>query len=313
MLYYTYALYSLLEELTMLTYNQMKQFVTVVRNHSITKAAEELFIAQPAISATLKKFEQELAVDLFSYENKQMHLTNEGEKVYRIICEILELYQQLENFSATPKQKNKCIYFFAAPSVHQFITPQLQLFDIFPKIEFSFYDCRSFRDFYNNSQTQDNCFGIFHILDPYLSEVETTFSSYHIENIVTCPSSLLTSYKNSGPIAKRESITLNEIRQLPLVQVQGTIHSIHEYLKKENFNYILTVSNAQFIDTILYKKPNLYALGHNLYAIHNKHRLISIPITDVPKINLIYIYKCTSDYTELFSRIYALLCSLYAN
>lgn len=58
----------------MITQNQMTQFVTVVRNHSITKAAEELFIAQPAISATIKKIEKELSVDLFTYENKQMHL-----------------------------------------------------------------------------------------------------------------------------------------------------------------------------------------------------------------------------------------------
>ena len=39
----------------MITYTQMLQYATVVRNKSITKAAEQLFVAQPAISSTIKK------------------------------------------------------------------------------------------------------------------------------------------------------------------------------------------------------------------------------------------------------------------
>ena len=41
----------------MITYTQMLQYATVVRNKSITKAAEQLFGAQPAISSTIKKIE----------------------------------------------------------------------------------------------------------------------------------------------------------------------------------------------------------------------------------------------------------------
>ena len=85
----------------MITYTQMAQFVSVIRNKSISKAAEELFVAQPAISATIKKIEKELNIDLFTYENKQLHLTKEGEEAYKIIAEILNLYQRLDGLSTS--------------------------------------------------------------------------------------------------------------------------------------------------------------------------------------------------------------------
>ena len=52
----------------MIMHNQMVQSVAVVCNHSVTKAAEELFIAQPAVSSTIKKIEIELNVGLFYYK-----------------------------------------------------------------------------------------------------------------------------------------------------------------------------------------------------------------------------------------------------
>lgn len=297
----------------MITQNQMTQFVTVVRNHSITKAAEELFIAQPAISATIKKIEKELSVDLFTYENKQMHLTPEGEKVYAIMKDILALYQQLDEFSTYSSKDVRTIPYYAAPSIHQMITPQLELFDVFPNYNFSMFDCTSLKAFRQQVELHQDCLGIFHILDPFLEDVYATFSDCTIEHIASTFSSVLTSYKNTSSFAKKESCTFDEIKQLPMLRVTGTDHSIHHYLKDAGLNYVMDVTNSLFVDTILFKKPELFSLGHNLFTTYNEHRLISIPITDLPKVNLIYIYKCTTNNGDVFSRISAILRSLFAN
>lgn len=98
-----------------------------------------------------------------------------------------------------------------------------------------------------------------------------------------------------------------------MLRVAGTDHSIHHYLKDAGLNYVRDVTNSLFVDTILFKKRELFSLGHNLFTTYNEHRLISIPITDLPKVNLIYIYKCTTNNGDVFSRISAILRSLFAN
>ncbi|EPZ8237580.1 LysR family transcriptional regulator, partial [Vibrio fluvialis] len=49
----------------------LKHFVTVARNESFTQAAQELHIAQPALSISIKKFEQQLGVVLFKRDERK--------------------------------------------------------------------------------------------------------------------------------------------------------------------------------------------------------------------------------------------------
>jgi len=57
---------------------QLQIFRSVAHHLSFSKAAEELYIAQPAISIAIKKLEQELETPLFSRTSKQVTLTPEG-------------------------------------------------------------------------------------------------------------------------------------------------------------------------------------------------------------------------------------------
>lgn len=300
----------------MLTYNQMIQFVAVVRNHSITKAAEELFVAQPAISATIKKIESELSITLFFYENKQMFLTEDGEEVYKIISEILALYSQLDIFS---KQKEptslykKSVSYYAAPCIHDYITPKLQLFDIFPQIQFSLYNCSTLEEFYSNVQSQENIFGIFHILDPYLPKVFSVFSECTIDIITTLPTTLMASHRNSNTLMRKSSLSLDDLEGLSLLRCLGSELSINHYLQNSNLSFCMDVSNAIFIDTILQKNPNLYTLGHNLFISQDKQKLISVPVSDLPNVNLCLITKNKIENQDMFSRLSTTLHSLYAH
>lgn len=58
---------------------QLKHFLAVAEKGSITQAAKALNIAQPALSISIKKFEQSLGVTLFRREDKRVSLTKEGE------------------------------------------------------------------------------------------------------------------------------------------------------------------------------------------------------------------------------------------
>lgn len=57
---------------------QLQIFRSVAQHLSFSKAAEELFIAQPAISIAIKKLENELDTQLFNRATKRVNLTPEG-------------------------------------------------------------------------------------------------------------------------------------------------------------------------------------------------------------------------------------------
>lgn len=55
-----------------------KVFYTVARNGSLTKAAEELFISQPAVSQAIRQLEGQLGLKLFNRGHSGMELTAQG-------------------------------------------------------------------------------------------------------------------------------------------------------------------------------------------------------------------------------------------
>lgn len=58
---------------------QLRYFVTTARLGSFTRAAEQLRIAQPAISMAIRKLEEELELTLLNRQDKRVTLTAEGE------------------------------------------------------------------------------------------------------------------------------------------------------------------------------------------------------------------------------------------
>ena len=74
----------------------LRYFLTVVREESITKAAEVLHITQPTLSRQLSQMEEEVGVKLFERGSRRITLTNEGILLRRRAEEILQLVDKTE-------------------------------------------------------------------------------------------------------------------------------------------------------------------------------------------------------------------------
>lgn len=70
----------------------LKTFLTVAETGNLTKAAQQLFISQPAISAQIKAIEEEIGVALFSRNAKGMLLTKEGRLLKDEASKVLESF-----------------------------------------------------------------------------------------------------------------------------------------------------------------------------------------------------------------------------
>lgn len=83
---------------------QLLVFEAVARHGSVTRAAEELHLAQPTVSMQLKKLSQALELPLFEPDGRRLKITPAGEALLPVCREIMQLLvradEQLARFRA---------------------------------------------------------------------------------------------------------------------------------------------------------------------------------------------------------------------
>ncbi|MCD8286740.1 MAG: LysR family transcriptional regulator [Clostridia bacterium] len=72
-------------------------FYTVAKSGSLTKAAQELYISQPAVSQSIKQIESQLGVALFNRTHRGMELSIAGRSIYHEVEEALGLLDEAED------------------------------------------------------------------------------------------------------------------------------------------------------------------------------------------------------------------------
>jgi DNA-binding transcriptional LysR family regulator len=75
---------------------QLTVFEAVARLGSVTRAAEELHLAQPTVSTQLKKLAETLELQLFDQRGRRLYLTAAGAEVRRLAEEMLALFSLAE-------------------------------------------------------------------------------------------------------------------------------------------------------------------------------------------------------------------------
>lgn len=71
------------------TLHQLRIFQKVVHYQSVTKASEELYLTQPAVSIQLKKFQEQFSVPLTEVVGKQLYVTDFGHEIAKAAEKIL--------------------------------------------------------------------------------------------------------------------------------------------------------------------------------------------------------------------------------
>lgn len=79
-------------------HSQLKAFHHVALLGGFSRAAEALFLTQPAISEQVRKLEQDHDVLLFHRERKRVRLTEAGEQLFRLTKQFFEIEQQIEEY-----------------------------------------------------------------------------------------------------------------------------------------------------------------------------------------------------------------------
>lgn len=72
-------------------------FCTVAKCGSLSKAARELFVSQPAVSQSIKQLENQLGVPLFVRTYKGIELSESGKLIIADVEHAMELLDGAEN------------------------------------------------------------------------------------------------------------------------------------------------------------------------------------------------------------------------
>lgn len=78
------------------TINQLRVFLKIVEFESITKASEELFMTQPAVSIQLKNFQNQFKIPLTEIVGRQLHITEFGYEIAKIANRIFVELDELK-------------------------------------------------------------------------------------------------------------------------------------------------------------------------------------------------------------------------
>lgn len=181
-------------------------FKTVVETGSMSKAAQELFISQPALSASISKLEAEIGVKLFDRSNRRIILNRAGEEYYEKVVSALDaLSQGQHNARAAAADSGESISLaaFTYISFSTVVQPFLQL--------------------------RPNC--KFKLLQFDRDRILKKLSNYEIDFCLTCTpvvsprvecyhmltQKLYLTVPSNHPLAKKRYVNLDEVKNEPFI------------------------------------------------------------------------------------------------
>ncbi|ERK06525.1 LysR family transcriptional regulator YafC [Pantoea sp. AS-PWVM4] len=127
--------------------DELKVFIAVVESGSFSRAAEQLHMANSAVSRTVKKLETKLGVALLTRTTRQLALTHEGEHYFRRIQKLMQEMSTAESELIDRQQAPRGVLRIdaATPVILHLLLPMVKPFRArYPDVTLSLISSESF-------------------------------------------------------------------------------------------------------------------------------------------------------------------------
>lgn len=105
------------------TLHQLRVFIEIVEKESVTRAAEALFLTQPAVSIQLKNFQEQFPIPLTEVVGKKLYVTDFGKEIAetakRILIEVDRINHKTQAFQGKLAGRLK----FSVVSTGKYVMP----------------------------------------------------------------------------------------------------------------------------------------------------------------------------------------------
>ena len=197
-----------------MTMTQVKYFVTVARCLSVTKAAEQLFISQPALSRHIRNMEEELNIQLFVRTKNGIRLTPAGSSLY------IGMRDMYHNYIELVKKAHK-IQKGLDGALKIGILDQTNIADFMPLIYRYFHETHPNVDLWFQTGSFD-----FLVSELYSGRLDLIFT---LQFEVVRKESILYQYVSRSkdhivmskyhPLARKERVTLDDVKEETFVMI----------------------------------------------------------------------------------------------
>lgn len=211
---------------------RLKVFHTVAKRLNFTKAAEELFITQPAVTKHIQEIEAFYQCKLFERNGTKIKLTTAGITLLNYTENIFNTYRDIEfGLAALNENVKGSMKLGASTTVAQYVLPKYlaQFKQKFPDIHIELTDGNT--EHIENLLTEDKI--DLGIVEGQSKRQHIKYTPFIKDEIVLC-----TSITNKS--VKKPIVTLLELQKLPLIvreQGSGSLEVIVAALKKVNIKF----------------------------------------------------------------------------
>jgi DNA-binding transcriptional LysR family regulator len=218
-----------------MTLSQMRYFQAVCKFNSVSKAAENLYISQPAISAAIRDLEAEFGIQLFHRLNKQLILTVEGNL---FLTKVDELLPEIDNLSLQMREigRKSNVKMSILPIAGSYIFPKIlscfRMVD--PEIRINIKEC-GMHQVYEKIGNGEYDFSMI-IVD--------TKRRDSLEGLVLLKTEYMFCVNPSHPLAEKKEIDIESLVGEPLILFQDNTYLTTEV--KRRFFQLGLVPNIIF-------------------------------------------------------------------
>ncbi len=265
---------------------QMEYFLMVCEVSSFTRAAERLYVSQPAVTSAIKALEDELGIQLFDRSQRQAILTNEGQIFYKHIQHVMHgVTQTLSEIDNLKKLHSGTINLGITALASVEPLPQ-----IIAEFKMAYPEIQMYLNEGNSELLQDQL--VHESID--LAVIFTNVQLPTISYIPLPKDELVVCVNNSHHLTKKKKLTLSNIVQEKLIILKQGCQ--YRQILIENFEKSGTLPEIQFeidqLDTIksLLMHSNAISILPKMLCSHTPE-LTAIPLSKTIQIQPYLAYK----------------------
>ena len=230
---------------------RLKVFLSVAKNLSFTKASQELFISQPAITKHIQELENFYQVRLFERQGSKILLTEAGRLLLKHSEKIMDDYKQLEyEMHLLHNEYIGELRLGASTTIAQYVLPPLlaNFISQFPQINLSLLN--------GNSRGVETALQE-HRID--LGLVEGIFRLPNLKYTLFLKDELVAFVHSNSRLIKSDEITPQDLLNIPLVlreRGSGTLDVferalLQHNLKLSSLNVLMYLGSTESIKLFL--------------------------------------------------------------
>lgn len=274
----------------------LKSFYETVNQNSISKAAKELHLTQPALSLQLKNLEKELNAKLLIRSNKGVSLTDEGQVVYDYANTLLSIQGNIKRDLINLKQEVPTLIIGSCKSVGEYALPcSIYTFKkLHKEVDINMQVSNSI-SVLNQLKNHEINIGIIQIDAVDYDDIKT-------KTIVSDELVLIGSYKKNST-----KIDLEELKQIPIILREddsGSKIILQKALKEKNIdinelNIIYSLNSIEAIKSSIISKKGFAFLPKLSIMQELKENWVSI--IDINDLDISFEYFIASRKNYKFS------------